>query len=163
MRRSQEVPPGVTRFWENRAGLVRPIPALRAVQTPSGVPLAMDLAAQTGDLFDRFAAQDSGGVAALCAPGFLARQNNGPENDVETMLTGLGEMLWTPGVETAYSAVRRVVADRAVTEQHVVTLTRPDGVNAASDVCVVLRFDDDGLITRLDEYVDTAAFAPLFS
>ena len=123
----------------------------------------MDLGARTSELFDKFAGQDGDGVAALCASGFLAKQNNGPESDVETMLAGLDEMLWAQGVETAYSDVRRVVADRAVTEQHVVTLTRPDGVEASSDVCVVLRFDDDGLITRIDEYVDMAAFAPLFS
>lgn len=129
----------------------------------SDVPLDMDLEARTGDLFDKFAAQDGAGVAALCASGFLAKQNNGPESDVETMLAGLHEMLWAKGVETAYSEVRRVVADGAVAEQHVVTLTRPDGVKASSDVCVVLRFDDDGLITRIDEYLDMAAFAPLFS
>jgi hypothetical protein len=28
-------------------------------------------------------------------------------------------------------------------------------------VCVVLRFDDGGLITRLDEYTDSAVFAAL--
>ena len=72
-------------------------------------------------------------------------------------------MLWDAGVKTAYSDVRRTVADHAVTEQHVVTLTRPDGVEAASDVCVVIRFDDNRLITRIDEYMDAAAFTPLFS
>lgn len=123
----------------------------------------MDLDARTSDLFDKFAAQDGEGVAAMCAPGFLVKQNNGPESDVETLLAGLNEMLWAQGVATAYSEVRRVVADSTVTEQHLVTLTRPDGVAASSDVCVVLRFDDDGLITRLDEYLDMAAFAPLFS
>lgn len=123
----------------------------------------MDLAARTSDLVEKFAAQDGEGVAAMCASGFLVKQNNGPESDVETLLAGLNEMLWARGVATVYSDVRRVGADSAVTEQHVVTLTRPDGVAASSDVCVVLRFDDDGLITRLDEYLDMTAFAPLFS
>jgi ketosteroid isomerase-like protein len=31
----------------------------------------------------------------------------------------------------------------------------------STDVCHVLRFDDDGLITRLDEYADSAVFATL--
>ena len=57
----------------------------------------------------------------------------------------------------------RTVAEGVVTEQHIVTLTRPDGVPASCDVCVVVRFDDDGLITRVDEYLGMAAFAPLFS
>ena len=50
-----------------------------------------------------------------------------------------------------------------VVEQHVRRLTRADGVSAACDVCVVVRFDPSGLISRLDEYVDTAAFASLLS
>jgi len=123
----------------------------------------MDLEKRASDLFDSFAAQDADGVAALCAPGFQAKQNNGPDGGIEEVLAQLRAMLWNAGVNTAYSEVRRVLADHAVTEQHVVTLTRPDGVEASSDVCVILRFDDDGLITRLDEYMDTAAFAPLFS
>jgi ketosteroid isomerase-like protein len=57
--------------------------------------------------------------------------------------------------------VRRSVGDGFVVEQHVVTLTRPDGKSASTDVCVVLRFGDGGLITRLDEYTDSAVFAAL--
>ena len=59
--------------------------------------------------------------------------------------------------------MRRVVAASAVTEQHLVTLRRADGVEAASDACVVLRFDDDGKIVRLDEYVDAGSFAAIFA
>ena len=50
-----------------------------------------------------------------------------------------------------------------VVDQHVVTLTRPDGKSVSTDVCVVLRFDGDGRITRLDEYVDSVAFAELMT
>ena len=123
----------------------------------------MALGARTDEFFARVTAQDADGVAALCATGFRLKQNNGPESDVDTAIAGLRAMLWDAGVKTAYSDVRRTVADHAVTEQHVVTLTRPDGVEAASDVCVVIRFDDNRLITRIDEYMDAAAFTPLFS
>jgi ketosteroid isomerase-like protein len=123
----------------------------------------MDLAARTDDLFAKFATQDADGVAALCAAGCRVRRNNDPESDIETLLVELRAMFWDTGVQTAYSDVRRTVADHAVTEQHVVTLTRPDGVAASCDVCVVIRFNDDGLITKLDEYLDTVAFAPLLS
>lgn len=123
----------------------------------------MDLNARTADLFAKFTAQDAEGAAALCAPGVRIKQNNGPESDLETALAGLRAMLWDAGVKTAYSDIRRTLADHVVTEQHLVTLTRPDGVEATSDVCVVIRFDDKGLVTRLDEYVDMGAFAPLFS
>jgi hypothetical protein len=49
----------------------------------------------------------------------------------------------------------------AVAEQHLVTITRPDGVAASSRACLVVRFAEDGLVTRLDEYVDTASFISL--
>ncbi len=57
--------------------------------------------------------------------------------------------------------VRTHLCSRAVAEQHVVTLTRPDGTSASSEVCLVARFDEDGLVTRLEEYVDTSAMAGL--
>ena len=123
----------------------------------------MDLDARTDALFANFAADDADGVAALCAPTFRIKQNNGPEVDVVTLTDGLRAMLWDAGVTTAYSDVRRTVADRVVTEQHIVTLTRSDGFAASSDVCAVIRFDDNRLITRIDEYFDSAAFGPLLS
>ena len=123
----------------------------------------MDLDSRTDDLVACFAADDADGVAALCAPGVRIKQNNAPEVDLETLTAGLRAMLWDAGVATAYSDVRRTVADRVVTEQHVVTLSRADGFAASSDVCTVIRFDDEGLITRIDEYFDSAAFGPLLS
>lgn len=122
----------------------------------------MDLDARSGDFFAKIAAQDIDGVIALCAPGFRLKQNNGPDNDVDTAAAGLRAMA-EARLKIAYSDIRRTVADHVVTEQHVVTMTRPDGVSASSDVCVVIRFDDHGLVTRLDEYLDTVAFAPLSS
>lgn len=123
----------------------------------------MDLDARTDALFANFAADDADGVAELCAPGFRIKQNNGPEVDVGTLTDGLRAMLWDAGIKTAYSDVRRTVADHVVTEQHVVTLTRSDGFSSSSDVCAVIRFDDNGLITRIDEYFDSAAFGSLLS
>jgi hypothetical protein len=52
--------------------------------------------------------------------------------------------------------------DDAVVEQHLVRLTRAsDGLELVSDVCVVIRFDDAGLITRVDEYADPAPLQAL--
>ena len=55
------------------------------------------------------------------------------------------------------------MADGATVEQHVVTLTRSDGVAVSADVCVVARFDDNGLVTSIDEYLDSAAFAAILT
>ena len=117
----------------------------------------MDLAERTGQLFAIFESQDYDGLEALLAPDAKTKQNGGQEFDMDGLMAFV-QGLKNDGVNVAYSDVRRSVDDGFVVEQHVVTLTRPDGRSASTDVCVVLRFDGDGLITRLDEY---AVFATL--
>jgi ketosteroid isomerase-like protein len=45
-------------------------------------------------------------------------------------------------------------------QQHVLEATLPDGTKWAMDACVVVRMED-GLITRLDEYIDSAKSSQL--
>ena len=120
----------------------------------------MDLAERTAQLFAIFESQEFDGLEALLAPGAKMKQNGNPEHDIEGLMAFI-QGFKNDGVAVKYSDVRRSVGEGFVVEQHVVTLTRPDGKSATTDVCVVLRFDDDGLITRLDEYSDSAAFAAL--
>jgi ketosteroid isomerase-like protein len=122
----------------------------------------MDLEARTDTLFGSAARQDWDGFAAGFAPDARMKQNFGPESDVATALTNLRGLM-SIGLTIAYENVRRVVTSDVVVEQHDVRMRRTDGVEVVADVCVVLRFDGSGLITRLDEYVDTAAFAPLLA
>lgn len=120
----------------------------------------MDLAERTGQLFAIFESQEFDGLDALLSPDVKMKQNGNPEHDIDGLKAFI-QGFKNDGVSVKYSDVRRSVGDGFVVEQHVVTLTRPDGKSATTDVCVVLRFDDDGLITRLDEYVDSAVFATL--
>lgn len=120
----------------------------------------MDLDSLTDQFFAYAAAGDHDALVAMCADDCVVKQNIAEETTAEG-LRDLVAMLAAAGVTTAYSDVRRITGDRTVTEQHLITLSRADGVESASDVCVVLRFDDDGRITRLDEYLDSAAFAEL--
>jgi hypothetical protein len=120
----------------------------------------MDIGAQTGQLFSIFESQEFDGLESLLAPDAKMKQNGNPEHDVAGLLAFV-QGLKNEGVSVEYSDVRRSVGDDFVVDQHVVTLTRPDGKSVSTDVCVVLRFDDNGLITRLDEYADSAVFAAL--
>ena len=122
----------------------------------------MDLAARTDQLFTAFAAADLETARTLCSPGLVAKQNVSDEFGLDRLMAFVARMP-AMGVTVAYSDVRRVVADDAVTEQHLVTLTREDGTTASSDVCVILRYDDEGLVVRLDEYLDPTAFAAVLS
>jgi ketosteroid isomerase-like protein len=122
----------------------------------------MDLAERTGQLFAIFESQEFDGLEALLAADAKMKQNGNPEHDVEGLMAFV-QGFKNDGVAVKYSDVRRSVGDGFVVEQHVVTLTRPDGKSASTDVCVVLRFDDVGLISRLDEYADSAVFASLYT
>jgi ketosteroid isomerase-like protein len=121
----------------------------------------MDLGARTAQLFDLFESQDFDGLDELLAAGATMKQNGNPEHGVAGLMAFV-KGLKHDGVTVRYSDVRRSVGQDFVVEQHVVTLTRPDGKSASTDVCVVLRFDADGLITRMDEYADSAVFATLY-
>ena len=120
----------------------------------------MDLAATTAELFSIFESQEFEGLERLLAPEAKMKQNGNPEHGVDGLMAFV-QGLKNDGVSVAYSDVRRSVGDGFVVEQHVVTLTRPDGKSVSTDVCVVLRFDEQGRITRLDEYADSAVFAAL--
>ncbi|GEM_PF-4387314 len=122
----------------------------------------IDIAARCEQFFQYSAAHAWEALATLCAPEAVFARN-GVETDLDGMLS-MVHGLTNSGIEYGYGNVRRMTADdgRSVVEQHHVTMHRGDGVEADADVCVVMNFDDDGLIARLDEYVDTAAFAPLF-
>lgn len=120
----------------------------------------VDLEARTAQLFEIFESQEFDGVESLLAADATMKQDGNPEHDVAGLMAFV-KGLKHDGVSVKYSDVRRSVGEGFVVEQHVVTLTRPDGRLASTDVCVVLRFDDDGLISRLDEYADSAVFASL--
>ena len=122
----------------------------------------MDLEARTAQLFEHFSTQEFDGVSDLFAPDAGVRQNANPEHGIEGLLTMI-QGLKRDRVSVEYSDVRRNIGDGFVVEQHIVRLTRPDGVSASTDACVVVHFDETGLISGLHEYVDTAAFAALFA
>jgi ketosteroid isomerase-like protein len=123
----------------------------------------MDLEERTAELFRRAEAQDYDGFLAMFAPGGIIKHNyddGGPAADALVTLRGLA----AAGITITYENVRRIVGVDAVVEQHDVRGTRlSDGAQVVTDVCVVVRFDADGLITQLDEYLDPRAFRSLFA
>lgn len=59
-----------------------------------------------------------------------------------------------------YTVLRREVIPDGFVQQHVLSATLPNGEPWQLDACVVVRMAD-GKITRLDEYLDSAASAKL--
>jgi len=59
-----------------------------------------------------------------------------------------------------YRVVRREALADGFLQQHVLEATLPDGRKWALDACVVVRIEN-GVIVRLDEYMDSAPAAAL--
>lgn len=123
--------------------------------------VTIDLGEHCAQFFQYSAAHAWEALAGMCAPGVVFARN-GRESDLDSVMAML-HGLTNSGIEYSYDNVRRTVAeaDGRVIEQHRVTMRRGDGVEATADVCVVLQFGERGAITRVDEYADTVAFAPL--
>jgi ketosteroid isomerase-like protein len=108
------------------------------------------------ELFGAFMAHDYDAIRALCAPEARAWSNvNGTEQDIEGLIAFMPLMKGAIGAHS-YGNVRRLVVDGGFVEQHGVTTVQPDGTELdLGDVCVVVRLDADGKVTRVDEYLDT--------
>jgi len=59
-----------------------------------------------------------------------------------------------------YRVIRREALHDGFLQQHVLEATLPDGQKWKMAACVVVKMEN-GLITRLDEYLDSAARGPL--
>lgn len=59
-----------------------------------------------------------------------------------------------------YEVLRREVIPDGFVQQHILSATLPTGEPWKMDACVVVKMKD-GKITRLDEYIDSAAGAKL--
>lgn len=110
-------------------------------------------------LFDAFVAHDLDAVEAMLAPGATLTQNG-------TKMTWDVARPAVAAISTAlgghrYTNVRRVIGEHAVVEEHDVVATAPNGDELRLFACVVVRVDDDGRITSMDEYADPTPLAAL--
>lgn len=116
------------------------------------------------DLAQRFmGAIESGDVAtvrACYAPDARIWHNNdGKEQSVDQNMRTL-EWFMRKLPDRHYRVLRREALKDGFLQQHVLEATLPDGVAWAMPACVVVTMTD-GLITRLDEYLDSAHAAAL--
>ncbi len=118
------------------------------------MPTDLDQIAE--QLFAAFVAHDLDRVQSMLTPDATMTQNGSGSTFARArpMLEGMTAVLGNH----RYEDVRRVVGDHAVVEEHRVVSTTPSGQPVDMAACVVLRVNDDGLITSLDEYVDLSGF-----
>ena len=103
---------------------------------------------------------DVDGVRAAYAPDAKIWHNHdGVEQSVEDNMKSLGWFIRK--IPDRHYRVLRIEALRdGYVQQHVLEATLPDGTPWAMPACVVIKMEG-GLITRLDEYLDSAQAAAL--
>ena len=103
---------------------------------------------------------DVAAVRACYAPGARIWHNN---DDVEqTVDDNIKVLNWFVATlpDRHYRVLRREALKDGFLQQHVLEATLPDGTPWKMFACVVVRMQN-GLITRLDEYIDSAQAAAL--
>ena len=103
---------------------------------------------------------DTDAVRACYAPDAkLWHNTDGIEQTVEENMKLLGWMIRAVPVRN-YRIVRREALADGFVQQHVLEATLPNGELWTMDACAVVRIKD-GVIVRLDEYIDSAQFKTL--
>ncbi|MCH2187726.1 hypothetical protein MK280_17870 [Myxococcota bacterium] len=120
-----------------------------------------DLKALTAAFFSDISARNWEGALTRIHPEARAVQNiSGHELNARDLLNSMRALVESLAA-FSYENPRYIVGEQAVVEQHDVRMTRGDGVEVLIDICVILRFDTDGFIIRIDEYLDSGALRPL--
>lgn len=118
----------------------------------------IDLDALCARLFDAFVAHDLDTVESMLAEDAVIVQNGHRMSWAEAR-PQLAAIMSDVVRNHRYTDVRRVVGVGAVVEEHSVVAETSSGAPLHLHACVVLRVDDAGLITSMDEYVDPTPLA----
>lgn len=112
-------------------------------------------------LFDAIAANDLDRLRTeVYAPEIVVWHNNDQhEQHIDENLSVLN-WLHRNVRDKRYENVIRQVTPRGFVEQHVLRGTAPDGTSLDIHACLVVTVTD-GRISRIDEYIDSAAIASL--
>jgi ketosteroid isomerase-like protein len=124
-----------------------------------------DLRSTVADVADRLFAAiergDSAAVEALWDDDVLVWKSAEPED--QTKKRALRVIFWFMGATTErrYEILDRQFFDGGFVQQHILHATGRNGGLISMRVCIVIRVGANGLISRIDEYFDPAAIAPL--
>ena len=114
-------------------------------------------------LFSTIEHGDGDALAALWSEDIVVwRQGGGRERDKPR---GLKVIDWFVDSTTQrrYEVLDRRIFDGGFVQQHVVHAVSKDGRPLAFRACLIVAVSPEGLITKIDEYLDPADLAPLVS
>ena len=109
-------------------------------------------------LFEAIEAGDVAAVEGLYAADAVIWHNT--DGIEQTVAQNLATLAWVVKnvAERRYEDVSRSVTDRGFVQQHMIRWTKADGTRAELPACIVATCAG-GLITRIDEYLDSAQVA----
>lgn len=113
------------------------------------------------ELFGAIERSDAAAVAQLFGPDVRVwKSGDRRDNDRDRSLRIIGWFIDST-VERRYQVLDRRLFHDGFVQQHVLHATTHRGGVLSMRVCIVIRIDADGLISRIDEYFDPAELAPL--
>ena len=112
-------------------------------------------------LFAAIEKGDADAVAALWDDDVLVWKSAEPEDQIRKR--ALRVLFWfiDTTTERRYEILDRQFFDGGFVQQHVLHATGRNGGSISMRVCIVIKVGANGLISRIDEYFDPAAIAPL--
>ncbi len=112
-------------------------------------------------LFAAIEGGDADAVAALWDEDVLVWKSAEPQEQVKTRALRVIFWFMDATTERRYEILDRQFFDGGFVQQHVLHATGRNGGSISMRVCIVIKVGANGLISRIDEYFDPAAIAPL--
>jgi ketosteroid isomerase-like protein len=112
-------------------------------------------------LFAAIEGGDADAVGALWDDDVLVWKSAEPQEQVKTRALRVIFWFMDATIERRYEILDRQFFDGGFVQQHVLHATGRNGGSISMRVCIVIKVGANGLISRIDEYFDPAAIAPL--
>jgi ketosteroid isomerase-like protein len=138
------------------------IPELDLWSSRNGEPVNADVCLDVANrLFGAIERGEYETVADMWADDVTVWHTGDPQDD--DRVRALKVIRWFMNVTAtrSYEILDRRYFDGGFVQQHILRASRPDGTSIEMRVCIVIKVDTEGRITRIDEYFDPADMAPL--
>jgi ketosteroid isomerase-like protein len=112
-------------------------------------------------LFDAIQRGDYDTVDGMWADDVLVWHSGDPKDNERPRALRVIRWFMDVTATRSYEILDRQLFDGGFVQQHVLRAARSDGVSIEMRVCIVIKVNASGLITRIDEYFDPSDMTPL--
>jgi ketosteroid isomerase-like protein len=112
-------------------------------------------------LFDAIERGDYEAVESLWTQDVLVWHSGDPRDNQRARALKVIRWFMEVTATRSYEILDRQFFEGGFVQQHVLRARRADDVSINMRVCIVIKVNADGLITRIDEYFDPVDMAPL--